>query len=55
MTVGDSWSVGVLLYLFFAGTHPFESNDPMKSIDLIRKGIFTFAKPCFSTASLEVK
>ncbi|EAR89931.2 protein kinase (macronuclear) [Tetrahymena thermophila SB210] len=53
--VSNSWNVGVFLYILFSGQHPFQSLDPQKSLDQIKKGIFTFTKQCFHNCSVELK
>ncbi|KAL4437701.1 hypothetical protein ABPG74_012376 [Tetrahymena malaccensis] len=53
--VSNSWNVGVFLYILFSGQHPFQSLDPQKSLDQIKKGIFTFTKLCFHNCSVELK
>ncbi|KAL4483848.1 hypothetical protein ABPG72_006223 [Tetrahymena utriculariae] len=53
--VSNSWNVGVFLYILFSGQHPFQSLEPQKSLDQIKKGIFTFTKQCFHNCSVELK
>ena len=51
----DIWSCGVLLYILFCGTPPFNGNSRREVMSKIKKGAFTFKNRVWTVISAEAK